>query len=391
MADPIFLPIPDPRPGAVLQPMPGVRLWRNAANEFVVMETHYTADPSRRGNWKYQASPKYGGLKSWRWRKEQEIEWDAMAGKLVFEMWQDPIHLIEPFEPPAHWPRWLLVDPGWTNPSSILWVAIDTDTERNLFGHYPVHVYREIYATRRTAYDLAQMAASGSMTWDRDGEKTRERIEECIMDPGAKQEHQSAKSPELVDESAGTVFDQFRDELERCGWLVPIKTGNNHKQEAIIELVVRLGNYWCDADGVALHDERDNFRPATEEEILRGAYMVAPTLFVHASCPETAREMKIYRWRDWSSAEVRERRNDPESPVDKDDHSVTNLVRFMNELRRLRGDVGAEADDSLADLEAFESRFKKRAPRSADEILEEQHERRSARFRRRVMERRRRG
>lgn len=376
------VPVPDPHPGALIQPMPGVRIWRNAANEFLVVETHYTADPNRRGNWRHKASPKYGGLKSWRWRKEQEIEWDAMAGKLVFEQWQDHTHIVDSFEPPEHWPRWLLFDPGWTNPSSILWVAVDTDSAPNDYGFLPIHVYREIYETRRSTFDLAQMCESGSWIWTPEGERVRERVECIIVDPGAKQEHQSAASPENVDEGAGTVFDQFKDEIQQAGWAVSVKTGNNHKQEAIVELIQRLGNFWVDHEGIPLHDDNDNYRQPSEEELLDGAYLFTPTIFVHTSCPETAREMKIYRWRDWSSAEVRERRNDPESPVDKDDHSVTNLIRFTNELRRLRGGAHPDDEEGMLDLEHFESRFDRQAPRPADEIQEEYHRQAAGRFRR---------
>lgn len=382
------VPVPDPDPGQVLQPMPGVRLWRNAANEFLVAEIHYTADPHRRGKWKHKAAPKYGGLNSWRWRKEQEIEWDAMAGRLVFEQWEDRIHVIDPFEPPEHWPRWVLFDPGWTNPASILWVAVDVDAEPNTYGFLPIHVYREIYETRRSSYDLARMTESGSWSWTAEGERIREKVEEIIVDPGAKQEHQSAASPENVDEGAGTVFDQFRTQIHQAGWDVRVKTGNNHKSEAIVEMVQRLGNFWVDGEGVALHDENDNYREPTEEEILDGAHLFQPTLFVHGSCPATAHEMKIYRWRDWSSAEVRERRNDPEKPVDKDDHSVTNLIRFMNELRDLRGSTGSAAEDDLEDLDQFQSRFERTPPKPADEVQEEYHKNIARRFKQRRTERR---
>src|SRR5690606_29935133 len=103
----IHVPVELPAPGREIQPLPGLRVWRNALNGFVVIRTHYTADPARRGDWRLRNSPKYGGLRSWRWRKEQEIDPDAAAGRLVFEQYNPDVHVILPFTPPDHWPRWL--------------------------------------------------------------------------------------------------------------------------------------------------------------------------------------------------------------------------------------------------------------------------------------------
>lgn len=362
--------------------MEGLRVWHNAGNGFLVIETHYTADPARRGDWKYRASPKYGGLSSWRWRKEQEIDWHARAGKLVFDNFDLDLHeLTVAFEPPPHWPRWILVDPGWTNPTSVVWVAVDVDSDPSPAGYRPVHVYREFYERRRGAKDVAWYAHEMSSPTNLLGERELEAVEQIIVDPGAKQEHQSAASPEKVDEGAEHVFEQLQEAILELGWDVPVVTGNNHKNESIVEIVERLAGYWVNHEGIPLYDDTDSFRPATDEEILAGAHVVEPTLFFHPCCKQTVREMQRYTWAEWASSEVRNRRNAPEKPVDKDDHSITNLIRFMNELRRLRG-----ADDevdlaSTVDLDAFESRFDRVEIRSADEVAHAYHEGRARRFR----------
>lgn len=41
--------------------------------------------------------------------------WAAAEG-LVYESWQEPVHLIEPFEVPAAWQRWISIDFGYTAP-----------------------------------------------------------------------------------------------------------------------------------------------------------------------------------------------------------------------------------------------------------------------------------
>lgn len=362
--------------------MPGLRAWRNPQNEFVVARTHYTADPRRRGDWRKREAPAYGGLRSWRWRKEQEIDWHAQAGRKVFENWDDTVHLLnEGFVPPEHWPKWLLIDPGWTNPTAMNWVAVDVDSEPDEFGFLPVHVYREFYRPKYKSQELAMIAFESSKRISPEGHETMERIEEIIMDPSAKQEHQSAMSstPDHVDDHAATVFDEFRHKIEEMGWDAPVATGNNHKQTPIEELVARLGNYWVDHEGIPLYDENDNSRLPTEEELLDGAFLVVPTFFIHPGCTKTAHEMALYRWRDWASNEVAERRNDPENPVDKDDHAITNLIRLLNHLREFRGSLG-ELDPGF-DLKRFDSRFEHVDVRDADQILEEQHSRIIARYR----------
>lgn len=376
------IPVPTPPAGGQIRPMEGLRVWHNAQNGFLVAETHYTADPDRRGDWRLRASPKYGGLNSWRWQKEQEINWHAKAGKLVFDNFDLDLHeLAVAFEPPLNWPRWILIDPGWTNPTSVVWVAMDIDSEPNELGYLPLHVYREFYERRRGAKDVAWFCHEMSTQANALGIRELEPIEKVIVDPGAKQEHQSAAAPEKVDESASTVFEQLEEAFLDLGWDVPVETGNNHKNEAIVEIVERLAGYWVSAENVPLYDESQKFREATEEEILAGAYVVQPTMFFHPTTRNTVREMQRYTWAQWASSEVRNRRNDPEKPIDKDDHSVTNLIRFTNELRQMRAREGDLPGEQRADLDGFESRFTRRVVLPADEVAKRRHEGLAGRFR----------
>lgn len=371
-----FLPLP--RRGETIAPMPGVTAWRNAMNGFLVVRIHYTADPARRGDWKYKASGKYGGLKSWRWRKEQEIDWQATSGRLVFETWNPEIHVLRPFVIPDHWPKWIMFDPGWTNPSAINWIAVDVDAEPNLYGFLPIHVYREFYRSKHSAEACANIAHSWSMP---DGENL-EWIEEIVVDPAARQEHQSAAGdPEHVGARAATVLEQFENRIRALGWDVPVETGNNDKGPAIEELIARLGGFWVDADGMILYDEDDNFREPTLEELAAGAEEVQPTLFFHETCLNGPQEMAKYKWKDWASAQVALRHNAPESPVDKDDHVITNLIRFANRLRELRG------DDEI-DLSDFDRRARPTDWKPISKQMEEYHRQMAARYRKRLARRR---
>lgn len=65
--------------------------------------------------------------------------WVAADG-MFFTEWDPEVHVVEPFEIPDHWPRWLGVDYGFAAPWCCLWLARDPEGDR------PIYVYRERYA-----------------------------------------------------------------------------------------------------------------------------------------------------------------------------------------------------------------------------------------------------
>ena len=67
----------------------------------------------------------------------KEGDWDAFAGQ-AFPMWNQTIHVIDPFEIPLDWPRWRGIDEGTAAPFCCLWVTRDPNSRRTF-------VYREAY------------------------------------------------------------------------------------------------------------------------------------------------------------------------------------------------------------------------------------------------------
>lgn len=72
-------------------------------------------------------------------------DWDSFAGQ-YFKEWRKDIHVIQPFAIPKEWRRIIALDYGFSNPSAVLWMAIDPDDN--------VYVYRELYVTRKTYSEL---------------------------------------------------------------------------------------------------------------------------------------------------------------------------------------------------------------------------------------------
>lgn len=61
-------------------------------------------------------------------------DWDVFSGQ-VFSEFRRGLHVIEPFEIPAYWPKWLANDPGYADHCAWYWMAADEEGR--------IYVYRE--------------------------------------------------------------------------------------------------------------------------------------------------------------------------------------------------------------------------------------------------------
>jgi phage terminase large subunit len=75
--------------------------------------------------------------------------WAAAEG-LIYEEFDDGLHLVDSFKIPHAWSRWIAVDFGFTNPMVMQWWAEDGDGR--------LYLYRELYHSRRLVEDMAKQA-----------------------------------------------------------------------------------------------------------------------------------------------------------------------------------------------------------------------------------------
>ncbi|NUS26057.1 MAG: terminase [Streptomyces sp.] len=75
--------------------------------------------------------------------------WAAAEG-LIYEGFDEAVHLVDQFTIPLQWTRWITVDFGFTNPMVMQWWAEDGDGR--------LFLYRELYHTRRLVEDMAKQA-----------------------------------------------------------------------------------------------------------------------------------------------------------------------------------------------------------------------------------------
>ncbi len=132
---------------------------RHNNNKWYVVWLHYTADPDKNPNneigkrWFEKARE---GISQLDWDKEHEIDWFAKSGQLIYPEF-DHSYLIDPFDIPNHWTKFMAFDVGIRNPSAGLWCAISEDGFMYLYREYyqrnhvvKDHVKHIMYVENRT-------------------------------------------------------------------------------------------------------------------------------------------------------------------------------------------------------------------------------------------------
>ena len=104
--------------------------------------------------------------------------WDAFEGQFFSEFTKE-VHVVNPFQIPDNWERYICGDYGYSAPSAIYWLAIEPQDGC-------VYVYRELYENHLTAKQLCGKIKALT------GEN--ERISRVIFDPHCWDKRESDKS-----------------------------------------------------------------------------------------------------------------------------------------------------------------------------------------------------
>ncbi len=83
--------------------------------------------------------------------------WAAAEGTVYEEAYDRARNVISPFAIPRSWPRYMVVDFGYTNPFVCKWYAVDPDGR--------LYCYRELYQTRTLVEDHAVTIALAAKWW----------------------------------------------------------------------------------------------------------------------------------------------------------------------------------------------------------------------------------
>ncbi len=75
-------------------------------------------------------------------------DWEIFEGQF-FSKWKKATHVIEPFDIPKYWFKYVSIDWGYNDHCSVLWHATDND------GH--IYTYRELHVRQMSVNDVADL------------------------------------------------------------------------------------------------------------------------------------------------------------------------------------------------------------------------------------------
>lgn len=200
------------------------------------------------------------------WKKRYlHGSFDTFEGLVYKEFNDRSPHVVQPFEIPDHWFRFVGIDHGYRNPCAVLWAAVD---ERG-----NVTIYDEFYSSGKRVSEIANVIKA----------KTgKTKIRQYLIDPATKQDRGA--------NGTKTIFTEFEEDGIFC---IPA----NNEVSAGINRV---------------------------KEYLSGE---KPRLKVFQTCTSLRTEFQTYRWKDLKPGQTRDRDN-PEKPQKKDDHAM-DALRYM--------------------------------------------------------------
>jgi PBSX family phage terminase large subunit len=77
---------------------------------------------------------------------------------LVYPEFDRIDHVVEPFVPPEHWPKWAGLDYGWTDPTAILGITFDPEGKE-------FYIYKEFYKNRQLAQVIGNFLKQEMFTY----------------------------------------------------------------------------------------------------------------------------------------------------------------------------------------------------------------------------------
>jgi hypothetical protein len=142
-----------PTPGMsndVTGPIPGLTKHLSPQG-WVFIRVHYSCDPSMRDPAKLKRVAKvFGGMGSPMWKREMEIDAEALGGALVHPKYSEAIHVIPDKSIPEHGCLFMSIDPHPRTEHAALWMLVTRE--------YDFYFYREswpsnVYGTGRRLRD----------------------------------------------------------------------------------------------------------------------------------------------------------------------------------------------------------------------------------------------
>lgn len=282
---------------------PGMMVWKNKHNNFVVAVCHFTADPKKRTEEWYKKET--ANLRADQIDREYNINFQSRAGQKAF--WYLPLHekiyKIKPMnleKIPRNWRIIAALDHGSTNPTSIHIYAIDR--QKRFYSVW------EFYKTSKQLEDgenIIQVAARALKGKDPDNPHPLwDRVSKVIADPSIFRFDQQ---------------DPLRGEVNSIADL--------YRKQGIHRLYKGTNDR---AAGLERVKDMLNYRPNAPEQ--------SPHLFICSNCPNQWKELTNLVYEEIPPHLLMEK-NVPEDVKKKDDHAYDDLRYALMSVDAPAGDL----------------------------------------------------
>ncbi len=232
---------------------------------------HYTDDPARDDDWVKQESPKYGGINSAKWLREQEGEWDVYGGERVWPMLNRQFHVC--LKDIKEMAVYRVIDHGIRHPTCCLWVGVNKNGDR--------HFFREYYATDRSVALNARAIIS----------LTREEVCGNFIDPSTlKRVNFSTTDPEADKKGLTPLINLYGDNGLYCELADNSSAGYDRVMEGLLSTLARHSL----ATGV-LTSYLEEMKVSQEGLMLLAG---RPSLTFSDACGRAFRETENLRWKE---------------------------------------------------------------------------------------------
>lgn len=173
---------------------PGMTVWQNPLNGFLVLRIHYSADPDKRSDeWRQKAAARMGGLGSPDWRRFMEIDFSVRRGLSVFgpetfvNRVGDPsaCHILPAHYPiPVYWSRRRGIDPGIVNAFAVAFWAKSPEGIHFLYDELYI---KNAYQLAKTLDHETRLVGLAAVKWYITKKSKGHQFESTYIDPAANQ------------------------------------------------------------------------------------------------------------------------------------------------------------------------------------------------------------
>jgi phage terminase large subunit-like protein len=237
----------------------------------------------------------------------------AVSG-LCLPHYDPEVHIIPSVIPPASWVHYRSLDHGFNNPTAVYWHAVNPATG-------DVVTYREHYKSEWTIEQHAKFL----------------KEDEALLRGQGIIPFLSVADPAIRQRSAVTGLST---QIEYANHGVNWALGNNEVKAGI--------------------DKMNN-------------YLRLKKWFITEDCPNLQKEIRKYRWAQFSTGKLRDKNNRKEEPMKKDDHGLDSTRYFYSFMPDLNPDlkpvVAADRDTLVANLLGASTRVRRDTLFMTDEGL----------------------